>query len=1213
MASRDTSSISQRSKSQVSATDELLLYPGKTSINGQGGVLGVPTRGKVSDAHLLPRPVSPSANSSSKQTGSDTGRLILSASSNAVPRNSQNNTAKASTTQAAAGETGGVQDRARTSSNYAGGRAASENEPALLSGAVALPSATAEPAPASGRPAGPATAPSPASVAGASASVSANANTSAANANDEASYYYSSLSDELDATNDDRDGEAARVGVAEPPMYFRRWGIERASSGDYIVSACSAALAGLSTSQAGAGVVPRDPALSEDYVVLGMRSGAVLLVNQAGQLVRELQAHRQAVSALALTVCDGDVYLASLCEDGGVSICTLSDGKLYAQHRLAGGSTGADRITTFDFAPTFSPVSGLVCWGTAAGVVSVHRRAFLFKSIDTVFAEPDSEIQLVRWLGDVIALANRRGVYFVHQPSKERLLSIPCPESTSRDRCHFAPFGRTPILCIGWGEVVLVVDTSRAQQAASATSLSVSFTWFLTEGFRICGLVPLAGTTPDKLESIALLAKPDGPSSGCLQVLVVGADGRSTQLACDVLLCRDSMTSGTSGRTSGAADGGAAAGPVDREPDHSYYRHDHAGLAWPGQDEQRVDGLSLVPLHALPVLQPHLAPTATIVHASTAGAVDATGSLASTGDGDVPVHLRSVHFLICSRSGLCRAAALTPDERIAWLIERELFSKALAVAHAFSASIAQHSIDTIGERALAHLVSLGDYAQAAKLCPLVLRHDKALWERWTASFLLAGHVDLLLPVLPLEAPRLDSTLYSAILEYCSRRDPPRLLALLQSWATHLYDVLSLANVLQRRLDRDPDREHNAVRQALAFVYSQTGQAQRALRILLDMRDESVFEFIVERGLAEDLDGERITALLDLNVDRALNLLVSSVDVIPVERVVGVLARAKNLRRYVLFLYFVGLLSVDPHLGDPHLELQVELYAEFYNDKVHPAVLDRFLAQERDYGSALVPCMAIVKRRNLARATVFFLFRVGRVDEALETIVFQLGDVNAAIELIDSLHDSDLWQALVRMARSVPIFLGELIGKLGGRMDPAVLVREIDPDLAVPRLSERLQGVLAERSMLEALRSDHANILKRDVITLLMRAVRVHRRGTAVRPDTACAKCGVFLIDSHGGSISHARELTLFFCGHAFHTACLPSSFASLKQYLWCVTCRDAHERHNAALARRREGVAGAAAAAAAATPRASERALHAFDDGDLPRGRSDSVVKRIPR
>ena len=466
-------------------------------------------------------------------------------------------------------------------------------------------------------------------------------------------------------------------------------------------------------------------------------------------------------------------------------------------------------------------------------------------------------------------------------------------------------------------------------------------------------------------------------------------------------------------------------------------------------------------------------------------------------------------------------------------------------------------------------VSIKNYKRAAALCPRLLGKDSAAWERWVYIFGQAAQLPLLAPKVPTTDPLLSRAAYDMVLTACLRagnsiscwgtnasdattaggsdeivpaahdvfRD------LIEKWPHGIYDAHALIKQLQSILDQQqrpasaprknkssPATSSAALKRAAASLYAQIGQHNAALRLLLELRSPSIFEYIKTSAL-QALAATFAADLIQLDEVKATQLMVEAAEEAPPDVVVASLQRkiaeidAQNeeslggggskptessiwsLRLYHYLDWLcqrdisatgkgisattsstpnVAFFSSSSSLSELHIKLCA----------VHdPSRLMYILTTSSSY--SLDAALEICQSHNLIRESVYLLGRMGSSDAALRLIITQLRDVQGAVTFVqDSAvqDDSSLWDLLISLTLGDAALTGALLdhaptggGSGGGGtsscLDPLRLVESIPEDIKIERLRDRLIRVITDFKATVSLQSGCNAVLRADCLKL----------------------------------------------------------------------------------------------------------------------------------
>ncbi|KAF7233025.1 hypothetical protein EG68_09677 [Paragonimus skrjabini miyazakii] len=524
----------------------------------------------------------------------------------------------------------------------------------------------------------------------------------------------------------------------------------------------------------------------------------------------------------------------------------------------------------------------------------------------------------------------------------------------------------------------------------------------------------------------------------------------------------------------------------------------------------------------------------------------------------------NTHYIVTSKEIVC-AEELTVDDRIDWLIGQGHFLQALQFAKEHSRQLSHHTTQSVGMIYVNHLLETGQFELAAGTCAEFFS-DSRLWEEYTYKFMRLGQLACLVPFLPtgqgVGSIQLDSKLYEAVLIYFMDRDPNILLSLLTCWCKRnlleSYDSLlrTLVDRIERHVSLSGISEVTVLEpglrnlwQALAVLYEKVGSSEKALDILVQLHDPRVFE-LFERKPAQLTDWrlievlkERVEYFMELNVQRAVIILLDHISTISVDHVVTQLEAKPEL----LYQYLDSVYHRYPKLVHPYITVLIRLCTRFGRDKLLPLLRSTDSYQLSD-------ALTICEQAKLVPETVYLLTRVGRRHDALQLIMTQGGEFSSgpngestiSLEERQSvaaaaaiaycceedtarsdfgkvrgapftkfiygvpLDDPDpnetegdenageLWQQVVLFAVDKPAFICALLQHAGSEgLDPRLLLRKISPDMSIPGLKGSLITLLRNYKLQLELQQDCQRILRSDVHKLFSRLLESQARGVRV--------------------------------------------------------------------------------------------------------------------
>ncbi|XP_019199476.1 PREDICTED: vacuolar protein sorting-associated protein 41 homolog isoform X2 [Ipomoea nil] len=567
-------------------------------------------------------------------------------------------------------------------------------------------------------------------------------------------------------------------------------------------------------------------------------------------------------------------------------------------------------------------------------------------------------------------------------------------------------------------------------------------------------------------------------------------------------------------------------------------------------DELATDAL---PVHGF---EHYKAKDYSLAHAPFSGSSYAGGQWAA---GDEPL------YYIVSPKDVVIAKPRDAEDHINWLLQHGCHEKALEAVEASKGR--SELVDEVGSRYLDHLIVERQYAEAASLCPKLLRGSASAWERWVFHFAHLRQLPVLVPYIPIENPRLRDTAYEVALVALATNPSfhKDLLATVKSWPPGIYSTSPVISAIEPQLSTSSMT--GPLKEALAELYVIDGHHDKAFSLYADLMKPDLFDFIEKHNL-HDAVSEKVAQLMMIDCKRAIPLLLQHRDLIPPPEVVSQLMAAGNEgdSRYLMHLYLHALFETNPHAGRDYHDLQVELYAEY-----DPKMLLPFLRSSQHY--TLEKAYDICVKRNLLKEQVFILGRMGNSKQALAVIINKLGDIEEAIEFVNDQHDDELWDELIRQCLNKAEMVGVLLEHTVGNLDPLYIVNMLPNGLEIPRLRDRLVKIITDYRTETSLRHGCNDILKADCVNLLIKYYKEAKRGIHLSDevDEARSKRGEQrasnLVDrtlsiksmevkskTRGGGRCcicfdpfsiQSISIIAFFCCHAYHLTCLMESTNSV--------------------------------------------------------------------
>ncbi|KAJ8559620.1 hypothetical protein K7X08_003678 [Anisodus acutangulus] len=845
-------------------------------------------------------------------------------------------------------------------------------------------------------------------------------------------------------------------------------------------------------------------AVAERMIALGTHGGAVHILDFLGNQVKESAAHTAAVNDLCFDT-EGE-YVGSCSDDGSVVINSLfSDERMKFEYHRPMKAIALDP----DYARNSSR---RFVTGGLAGHLYLNVKKWLGYR-DQVLHSGEGPIHAVKWRTSLVAWANDTGVKVYDAANDQRITFIERPRGIPRPELllpHIV-WQDDSLLVIGWGTSVKIASIRTTQ----SKSVNGTYKHMPMSSLNQVDIVA-SFQTSYFISGIA----PFGDSLVILAYIPGEEDGEND-------------FSGTIPSRQGNAQ-----------------RPEVRVVTW-NNDELATDAL---PVHGF---EHYKAKDYSLAHAPFSGSSYAGGQWAA---GDEPL------YYVVSPKDVVIAKPRDAEDHINWLLQHGWHEKALEAVEANQGQ--SELLDEVGSRYLDHLIVERKYAEAASLCPKLLRGSASAWERWIFHFAHLRQLPVLVPYIPTENPRLRDTAYEVALVALATNPSfhKDLLPTVKSWPPRIYATTPVFSAIEPQINTSSMTD--PLKEALAELYVIDGQHNKAFALYADLMKPDLFDFIEKHNL-HDAVREKVVQLMMIDCKRAVLLLIQQRDLIPPSEVVSQLIAARDECDYPYFLhlYLHSLFDADPHAGKDYHDMQVELYADY-----DPKMLLTFLRSSQHY--KLEKAYEICVKKDLLKEQVFILGRMGNAKQALAVIINRLGDIEEAIEFVSMQQDDELWEELIKQSFHKPEMVGVLLEHTVGNLDPLYIVNMLPNGLEIPRLRNRLVKIVTDYRTETSLRHGCNKILKADCMNLLVKYYKE-------------AKRAVFLSDevdeafSHRGekSISHLGErlmssmksvevksktrgggrccicfdpfsilnvsIIAFFCCHAYHTTCLMESSISI--------------------------------------------------------------------
>ncbi|VAH54201.1 unnamed protein product [Triticum turgidum subsp. durum] len=769
-------------------------------------------------------------------------------------------------------------------------------------------------------------------------------------------------------------------------------------------------------------------AVTDRAVLLGTHDGTLHILDFQGNQSKEIKAHTATINDISF---EDREYIGSCSDDGTIVISNLfTDEKLKFEYHRPMKAIALD--------PQYSRSNNRFATGGLAGQVLVlTKKSWVSGYNKKVLREGEGPIHSMKWRTDLLAWANDAGVK-VHDMKTDRGIAfIEKPKGIPRPEVllpHLVWQDDT-VLVIGWGTSVKIAAI-RTDSSQGLNGMQRSISAASSEKY-----VDIVGSfqTGYHISGIA----PFGDLLVMLAYIPEEDDGDKK------------ISTSVSSRQ----------GTAQRPEIHL--------VSWKN-DVLTTDAL---PIHGY---EHYKAKDYTLAHAPFSGSSNAGGQWAA---GDEPL------YYIVSPKDIVVAKPRDTEDHIAWLLQHGWHEKALAAVEAGQGRT--ELLDEVGTRYLDHLIIERKYAEAAQLCPKLLRGSPSAWERWVFHFAHLRQLPVLIPYIPIENPQLSDTAYEVALVALTTNASFHglLLTTIKSWPPTLYSASPVISAIEPQLNSSSMT--NSLKEALAELYVINSQYEKALSLFAELLKPEVFEFIEKHNL-HDAIHDKVVNLMLLDCKRAVHLLIQHRDIIPPYEVVEQLLHASKScdKKYLLHQYLHALFEVDIHAGKDYHDMQLELYADY-----EPRMLLPFLRTSQHY--RLDKAYEIFAQKEFVKEQVFVLGRMGNAKEALSTIINKLEDIQEAVEFVTEQHDDELWDELIRQCLQKPEMVGMLLEHTVGNLDPLYIVSLVPDGLEIPKLRDRLVKIVTDYRTETSLRHGCNDILKADCVNLLVKYYHEARRGVCM--------------------------------------------------------------------------------------------------------------------
>ncbi|CAM9102429.1 unnamed protein product [Chrysoparadoxa australica] len=713
-----------------------------------------------------------------------------------------------------------------------------------------------------------------------------------------------------------------------------------------------------------------------DYLAIGFQTGEVNLSDFHGKVSRRLKPHSLAVTGLSIDA-SGD-YLASTSRDGSLVVNSLQPDESTAEWAAADVYKYSKPMRVVHLDPAYARRRDkLLLTGGEAGQLVLVKKGW-FSQKQQVLYEGEGPITTIAWRGALAAWCNALGAKIIDVGSGDRISYVDRPKGGggSTPCLHWETDTR---LLLGWSDTVMLL-----QVTGSGTGFGSKGRGARQRAAEIVVMwqadMSIRGISPFQADSLVLLGCNSGESQDPLvlwqpEVHVV-ARATGEVLSADVLPLK--------------------------------------GWDGEGQGQQLMMESTCL----------------------------STASLRTPAD-QLPTEMAALGlppalFISCA-TDMVVARARDTDDQVAWAMSRGDLEGAVMCALTSKHSLYSYDFQELLRQHLDCLLDEERYMEAAMQCSSMLGENSLAWERWVGVFIERGHLDAIVPHVPVSSPKLPQKLYTAILvqllKASPRRQPQLLLDTVRRWALlqprgirrgeWIFDYDAVEAKLEEALAVHMDPVLLEVQAELCIM---DRQFEKALGIYFKVADvmakspsqpledgqgprdyQQVFRIIAQQSLFSVVQ-PHVAKLITLSRKLAGDMLVRHVDQLPVASVVALLQDKRDLQHWYLHMLFTQCPEVynTPEYARFHL-LQVWLYGEFappFEPQQKAPYTSDFMNFLRGSNFApLEPALQACKQRKppLYDEIVYILGRLGDTKGALLILLEQIRSVPRAVEFVEVQH------------------------------------------------------------------------------------------------------------------------------------------------------------------------------------------------------------------
>jgi len=211
-------------------------------------------------------------------------------------------------------------------------------------------------------------------------------------------------------------------------------------------------------------------------------------------------------------------------------------------------------------------------------------------------------------------------------------------------------------------------------------------------------------------------------------------------------------------------------------------------------------------------------------------------------------------YYISSPKTIILAKPRDLEDHIEWLLEKKKYEEALIAVEQADSSYGGrsiHDIVDIGQKYMTSLIEEKRYAEAAAVCPKILRQNGKLWEEWIITFNEADKLSDIIPYIPYENPQLNPSIYELTLSYLLKHDKMKFYNKIEQWPSTIYNISEIIVLVEAELEKDP---HNDILlSALADLYTYNKQFDMTLSYYLQIYRPNALDLIKKYNLYSMLE------------------------------------------------------------------------------------------------------------------------------------------------------------------------------------------------------------------------------------------------------------------------------------------------------------------------------------------------------------------------